>query len=441
MSGAREPVQPLLWHEGMMLAPQHFQQLVLRQEQLVHYHAAAGQPFHWGVANVRIDVDVLPDGLVRLQELEAILPDGLVVRHLIDRDPALEVDVGALREAAGRAPVTIHVAVPAGRSVDGAGGELPRYDVVETPDVADEAGGAEPVDLRRLRPRLSLEVTTAPRQRPPAKFVSMPLLRVGHDGKAFTAAEFVPPILFVGERSALARQVQELTRRAREKAHHLARQGGAGGGRPERRFDLDGIAAGLPALEALLASGRAHPFTLYVELCRYAGLLSTLGVGQVPPVPPRYDHDDPMPAFAEVLATVTQTLDRLKKSLVAVRFTPEGDKFCLTLEPEWTQQRLVVGVRAPTGMSDADVAAWMNGALIATRDRSQDLWNLRVRGAPRRVVESDPELDLVAARGTVLFAVEPDSAFVTPAETLEIWNTETRGDQQRPTDVVLYVTG
>ena len=57
------------------------------------------------------------------------------------------------------------------------------------------------------------------------------------------------------------------------------------------------------------------------------------------------------------------------------------------------------------------------------------------------MVESDPELDLVAARGTVLFAVEPDSAFVTPAETLEIWNTETRGDQQRPTDVVLYVTG
>ena len=154
MSGAREPVQPLLWHEGMMLAPQHFQQLVLRQEQLVHYHATAGQPFHWGVANVRIDVDVLPDGLVRVQELEAILPDGLVVRHLIDRDPALEVDVGALREAAGRAPVTIHVAVPAGRSVDGAGGELPRFDVVETPEVADEAGGAEPVDLRRLRPRL-----------------------------------------------------------------------------------------------------------------------------------------------------------------------------------------------------------------------------------------------------------------------------------------------
>ena len=98
----------------------------------------------------------------------------------------------------------------------------------------------------------------------------MPLLRVGHDGKAFTAAEFVPPILFVGERSPLARQVQELTRRAREKAHHLARQGGAGGGRPERRFDLDGIAG--RAIGRWVAGGLADDDGVRVRLTR-AGLL------------------------------------------------------------------------------------------------------------------------------------------------------------------------
>lgn len=442
MSQTREPLPPILWSEGMLLAPQHFQQLDLRHELLTLHHVGAASPFHWGVMALRLNTDVLPGGVVQVQELDAVLPDGLVVRHLTGRDPPLEIDVGPHREAAGRAPVTVHLAVPTGRSVEGRGGELPRFEAVPAVDVADEAGVAEPVGIERLRPRLSLEVTTAPRQRPPAKYVSMPLARVSFDGRAFTLPDFVPPTLRVEERSALARRLQDMARKARERAHHWARRTGAGG-EGGRAPDLQGLAAGLPALEALLASGRAHPFQLYLELCRYTGLLVALAAGQVPPVPPRYDHDDPLAAFAEVLATIDLTLDRMKQSYAPVPFQADGARFSLLVEPEWTAppaSRLVVGVRGPQGTQEGALAAWMEGARIATRDHAQELWNLRIRGASRRIMEPPAELERLLPRGTLLFAVGIDDAYVTPNEPLEIWNDDAGPGVARPSDVVLYVS-
>jgi type VI secretion system protein ImpJ len=446
LSGAvREPGAALLWEEGMALAPQHFQQMALRQEQLLAYQMTALTPYPWGVVRLQFDVDVLPEGLVRVRELECVLPDGLVVMRLQDRDPPLEIDVRPYQEAAGRGPITVHLTVPAGRSITGAGGELARFDVAETPDVGDDAGGALPVTVRRLAPRLGLEITTAPRQRPPAKFFAMPLLRLAHDGRVFRQADFAPPSLIVGDRSALWRMLQDLCRRAREKAHHLARQPSAQGksGEPSSlaRLELGGIASGLPSLEALLGSGRSHPFTLYVELCRYLGLISTLASGEVPPAPPRYDHDDPLAAFSEVIAAIERALAHSQRNLVSVYFTAEGSKFTLQLEPAWSRGRMLVGLRPKPAQKPADLVTWFERALVATQDRSQELWNLRVRGAIRRQIDAASETDLVAPADTLVFAVDFDSAYISEGETLEIWNTDNRSEDQRPAEIILFVKG
>ncbi|MBK1662225.1 type VI secretion system baseplate subunit TssK [Paracraurococcus ruber] len=445
MTHPPHPVAPLLFHEGMLLAPQHFQQTVLRLEQLALLHAAAACPFHWGVTTLEIEPGTLPAGLLRILALEALLPDGLPVRHRVERDAPLELDLTPWCDAAARAPVTVHLAVAAGRAIAGEGEDLARFEVAEWPEVADEAGTAEPLSLQVLRPRLALEVTTGPRQRPPAKFTSLPLLRCGFDGHAWTRAPFVPPALRVGERDPLARLVQDLARGAREKALSLARQGASQGGNQggslAARAGLEGLSAGLPPLEALLASGAAHPFALYVELCRYAGLLAALAAGQPPAVPPRYDHDDPLAAFTEVVAAAQQVLDRMGRSLVAHRFADQGDRFALPLEPGWTRGRLVVALVGPPGTADSALAHWMEGALIATGDRSAELWDLRVRGAPRAPLAALDDLDIALPRGAVLFAIEPDTAFVTPGEVLELWPTQGRSAGPRPAEILLYARG
>ena len=43
------------WHEGMLLAPQHFQQTSARLDSLVAWHTLLAAPFSWGVRRLRID--------------------------------------------------------------------------------------------------------------------------------------------------------------------------------------------------------------------------------------------------------------------------------------------------------------------------------------------------------------------------------------------------
>jgi hypothetical protein len=122
-----------------------------------------------------------------------------------------------------------------------------------------------------------------------------------------------------------------------------------------------------------------------------------------------------------------------------VRFAQEGPKFTLSLDPAWTKGQMLIGLRAEQGRPDAALRAWMERALIATRDRSQELWNLRIRGATRRVVDAATDIGVATPPGTLVFAVQPDSAYVTEAETLEIWNADTRAEEARPLDIMLFV--
>jgi hypothetical protein len=102
---------------------------------------------------------------------------------------------------------------------------------------------------------------------------------------------------------------------------------------------------------------------------------------------------------------------------------------------------MLVGLRPKPNQKPAELVAWFERALVATQDRSQELWNLRVRGAVRRQIDPASETDLVAPADTLMFAVEFDSAYITESEILEIWNTDNRAEDLRPAEVILFVKG
>nr|MDP9121335.1 type VI secretion system baseplate subunit TssK [Acidobacteriota bacterium] len=174
MSGPRRISDAIQWHEGMLLAPQHFQLLSLREEELLQYHALTISPFHWGVRRLEIDPVLLVEGTFRVTELEAVMPDGLLVFRP-DDPSALEIDLTAFAEAMKGRPLAVHLAVPARRQgLSPVRGELPRYESFEGPAIADETSGDGDLRIPRLRPRLCLLAAEVP----PQKYVSFPLARV-----------------------------------------------------------------------------------------------------------------------------------------------------------------------------------------------------------------------------------------------------------------------
>ena len=154
MINARNLPEKIQWYEGMLLAPQHFQQSSLRHELLLHYHLNTISPFHWGVRYLKIDQALLIDGTLRVLELDATMPDGLVVSCPHEEGNDLEVDLTPFAEEMKQSPLTVHLAVPAqmaGETITQ--GRLERYHSVEGKAVADENTGESEFSMPRHRPR------------------------------------------------------------------------------------------------------------------------------------------------------------------------------------------------------------------------------------------------------------------------------------------------
>ncbi len=430
---------PIQWHEGMLLAPQHFQQNASRQEMLVQYSALLVSPYCWGVRRMSLDTKILATGTLRVLGLEAVLPDGAIVNFDHARDGELLIDVSAYANEMRVNEMTVYVALPA-RTSSSVKGALARYRSEDGPLLADENTGDGEVRIPVLKPVLTL----ISGEKPPPKYVSMPIARMRFADEAFGLSEYVPPTMAVPLRSPLGDMCAQLTSRLREKAMFVSEQVRSPSAvleKPlllENKGRMQSLVSGLPPFEAVLATGTAHPFTLYLALCGLSGHLASLGTSLLPPAFAPYDHNDLRASFQEVLDfALRMTNEGIPETYRALPFQLKDGIFSLMFETEWVTRRLVVGMRISTGVTEKEMIAWGEECLIGTEGVIASLRDKRIRGAHREFVESDREL--VPVRGVLLFILRPEPEFIKPGEVLVIRNLGERGRQFSPIEIVLYV--
>jgi type VI secretion system protein ImpJ len=448
------PPDAVLWHEGMLLAPQHFQQSTLRGEELLHYRLSAAAPFAWGVRRLQVDRQQLVDGVFRLTQLEAVLPDGTVAA--IDPERPLEIPLTDNEEDARRGTLTVHLCVAAARAPgEPFKGQLTRFDRVEGPEVLDDLTGDGGISIPRLRPRLCLVATVrAPdgagrpgrADRPDGKFVSIPLARVRYRDSGYFLAGFIPPLLAVDPdappSAPLAAMCADIAARLREKALYFAERLGSGRGRPgdvqamDLHAHIQALVGELPRLEALVGLRGAHPLELYLALCGLAGRLAGLE-GSVPNVFPAYDHNDLAATFEPLRAFCTRALDRLQQAFAVVSFEWSDGLYqtpLAALPADGTP--LLVGVRGGA-MGEAQAIAWMEECRIGSRSRMASLAERRFRGAARRRAAGGGDQQMAGGAGVVLFEVAVDPEHLAAGEPLQVAHPD--GERrERPAELVLY---
>jgi type VI secretion system protein ImpJ len=436
---ADEIPQPIQWHEGMLLAPQHFQQSAARQEMLVQYSALLIAPYCWGVRRLALDTKILASGNLRVLQLECVLPDGAIVNFNHDIDGELDIDLTAFANDMRSSDMSVYVALPA-RTSSSVKGALARYQAFEGPLLADENTGDGEVRIPVLKPVLTLIAG----EKPPAKFVSMPIARVRFEDEAFVLSEYVPPTMTASLRSPLGQMCSELAARLREKAMFVSEQARSPTATVEKSLMLENkgrmqsLVSGLPPFEAVLSTGTAHPLTLYLALCTLSGHLAALGTSLLPPAFSPYDHNDPRASFQEVLDfALRMTNEGIPETYRAWPFALKDRIFSLMFEPEWVARRIVIGMRISAGVTEKEMIAWGDECLIGSESLIPSLRDKRIRGAHREFVETDREL--VPVRGVLLFSLRPDGEFVRPGETLQIRNLGERGRSFSPLEIVLYV--
>jgi type VI secretion system protein ImpJ len=111
--------------------------------------------------------------------------------------------------------------------------------------------------------------------------------------------------------------------------------------------------------------------------------------------------------------------------------------FSIALDTAWTASDLIIAARGRPGATEREVTAWVEESLIGSRGRLAAMREKRILGAARKRVDRDGEL--LPTRGSVLYAVKPDPAFIDADEILQITNTADPANALGPDDIVLYV--
>lgn len=427
------------WHEGMMLAPQHFQVSGRRLEQMQAYHAERLQPFYWGIRSLEIDEVLVVEGRCRVLALDAVLPDGTPVAHSTSRELELEVDLSEHAEEAREEPVTVHVCLPDRPSLDEAGASE-RYRSVQEGPVVDQATGTRSLRIPRRAPRLRLLVA----ETPPSEYVTLPIARVANTESGFELTDYEPPRLHVPRSSGIGTACQSLLERLRAKARSLRDRLQSSAVRAGSMQALDGrqtvhaLTAELPRLEAQLRSEQVHPFTLYQSLCRLAGDAARLTQQRVPPAFADYDHSALRATFGEVVSYILRAVTQgVQEAYTPFPFHSEDDGFALAFQEEWKHRGLILAVRGRPQQDKQALRRWGENCLIGAASRLEALHERRVLGVERTPIERTDAL--VPGRDTVLFRLTPSPAFIEPGEDLVVRRAEKRSSSDRPLELTLYV--
>lgn len=447
---AYEIPDAIQWHEGLLLTPQHFQQLSSRHEALVQYGTSLISPFCWGVRRFKHHAISLPAGKLRILELEAVLPDGLVVAHGLhdsSRDGVLEIDLSSQAEEIGERGAIVQLVVAA-RQNGNSNGDPIRYESFKGNPVADDISSAKAQSIHRLKPRLTLHVG----ERLPNDYIGFPLARMIYRDSSFTLDEkFIPPLLAVpvkatdGDTSSVAAQrlgdmCTDVAQRVRKRAMYLADEARSPaansrfGNEAGVRTLMLSLVGALPRFEAVLQTGCAHPYLVYIALCGMAGQLSVLGTEMVPPSFNPYNHNDLYATFQPVLEFIDRAMDQgVPVAYKSFPFNYNQGAYELRFEGNWMKKKLAIGMKGERGMTEDEVVRWGESCLIGSQNRIELLRANRIRGAVRKHAERVG--DIVNAKGVALFSLMADESFVEPEKLLQIVNRE----GPRPCEIVLYV--
>ena len=441
------------WHEGMLLTPQHFQELTARAELLTHLMQSRGAAYGWGVFDLKLDEPALGSGILRLLHLEAILPDGLLVLGGADHGVELVFDLNKIEGDRGR----IHLAVPRETSIFQRS-ERGRYEgafsgEALTPDGVSDAGSTA---IPRLRPRLRLVCE----EMDLVGMTSIPLVEFAKQGTVFTQTAYIPPLLGVAHGSPISDLCAQVRRKVRNKATELARNlaPGAKDGDLALVYQLQWLVASLPVLETVLTSENPHPYSLYLALASLAGNVAFLSHARVPPVLQPYRHSELRASFEEVIGFIQLAMaEGLIDNWIRAEFSlrrgdelagsgsrPTGE-MCYEIAPsldgllgnvaDLKAPYFGLMLRASAGMSDAMLVEWGQSCLLATEDLISDLEMSRSLGAQcERVSVLD---DLVPDPDSVLLRVKNDPRWLKPDRRLVL--KAARQERRFPETVTLFV--
>lgn len=321
---ARKRADAVLWGEGLLVCPQHFQQHDLFLDANIQARTSWPNAYNWGLVDFELDNAALKTGDLRVHTVRGLLPGGLVL-ELEDGDP----DLPPSKPIADHFPssagmIEVFLGVPTLREGAQNYGEVQsatgmrRFEVwsKEVLDLVD-AGTEVHVSYARPRPVVLFGNETLDDH----DTIKVAELRRDGSGGFATTDDFVPTCLRLSGSPLLRRWTSELLGlmlTKRRKLSDALRQ--VDSSRVEfaaqdvtRSLQLGAINTHIPMIKHLAERAESTPLMLYSALVQLAGLMTTFSTTIVPESLPVYQHAELRGTFVELFAKVRELLELTMK--------------------------------------------------------------------------------------------------------------------------------
>ena len=310
----------VVWTEGMLLTPHHFQQLDSYHEELLNTRLAALDPYGWGVLDLQLNRESIANGYFDLVRCRAVMPDGLLVNvPEVEQSPPPRAVEGHFEMADER--LDVYLAVPARRAgainfqAFGAdGGQMVRY-LQDAGLVPDETTGDNERQVAFARGNVRL--LFADELREGYSSIKIAELERTATGQLTLSENWVAPALSVSASAWLINMLRQLVEILITKSSTLGEQ---------RRQRAAGLAdfttsevalfwllhtvnSAIPELAHFFRTRPVHPERLYLSMAELAGELMTFVSDRHPKDIIRYDHTDLFSTFSQLFAEIRELLE------------------------------------------------------------------------------------------------------------------------------------
>ena len=211
-------MQPVFWHQGLYLQPQHFQLSTLYQQSLLKPVIDYGLPYPWGVGRIEISESALLNHVVEISRAALLFRDGTYVEYpgnaivsprsfdnaWLEGDQPFNVFVALRRLRMRESNVTVV------KSLDETSDATSRFVTPGDPDdVIDLHASGPEAKVRRLS--FLLRIVWPSELEQLDSYETLLVARLERDGdRIVISPNFVPPCLSVSSSNALGGMLKEL---------------------------------------------------------------------------------------------------------------------------------------------------------------------------------------------------------------------------------------
>ena len=433
-----KPPLAIQWYEGMLMRPQHLQQTHLRNEQLMSFYTGNLSCFPWGVLDLKFDLSNINQASINVLSMEAIMPDGTYINYHINKCPALNYNLDNIQKT----ECLLYVTIPKADVEQGFANQSssnPRYLSVGVKSLKDQNSGQDEFDVSCLLPNLKL----ATKDDLNDLLIAMPIAKFSKALGAWEKINYTPPILKISNREYLWEVCNGIVSIVRNKVHNLLhrslRDQGKGAVNQSFARAASILSYGFLEFDALLKVQRAHPFEIFLSLCRMASFISTIGDSNGLPMFEPYNHNEIDKSFEQAIVFIENILKTLQDNFSAVNLIKESNVFTVTLSAELVKgDYLLLGLRSSSIKEMDKVKQWFEGAIITTDSFQNKAIEHRTLGLRRKECYLDNTVELAAPKDMLMGKVYLDDNYSKIGDNLTILNSNLDLNYQ-PIEILWYI--